>query len=525
MQPLHRAFVQTARRHPFRCAMADAQNAKVSFGSALARTIVLARRLRQVWSGQTMVGLLLPPSVPGALANWAALLCGKVPVNLNYTLSGDSLASCIRQCEIKTVLTARAFLEKVKLDVPGEVIFMEDMFRQTPPSTVEKLTALLTACLFPTGLIERSLGRERKARLDDLATVIFSSGSTGEPKGVMLTHYNVMSNIEQLGQVFAPVGRDCFLGVLPFFHSFGFTGTLALPAVLGLRVAYHANPLDAKTIGELVCDHEVSFLLATPTFLQFYMRGCTPEQFGSLRLVAVGAEKLPERLAAAFEEQFGIRPYEAYGCTECAPAVTVNTHDFRAAGFRQVGAKRGKIGHPLPGVCVRIVNPATREPLPVGEPGLLLVRGPNVMRGYLGKPGKTAEVLQDGWYTTGDIATLDEDGFLQITDRMSRLSKIGGEMVPHIKVEETLHELAGATEQMFVVAGVPDEKKGERLLVLHRLADGQLPSVLEKLAQSDLPNLWKPKADAFLRVDAFPLLGSGKLDLRKIKELAIQLAG
>jgi acyl-[acyl-carrier-protein]-phospholipid O-acyltransferase/long-chain-fatty-acid--[acyl-carrier-protein] ligase len=255
------------------------------------------------------------------------------------------------------------------------------------------------------------------------------------------------------------------------------------------------------------------------------MRGCTPEQFGSLRLVAVGAEKLPERLAAAFEEQFGIRPYEAYGCTECAPAVTVNTHDFRAAGFRQVGAKRGKIGHPLPGVCVRIVNPATREPLPVGEPGLLLVRGPNVMRGYLGKPGKTAEVLQDGWYTTGDIATLDEDGFLQITDRMSRLSKIGGEMVPHIKVEETLHELAGATEQMFVVAGVPDEKKGERLLVLHRLADGQLPSVLEKLAQSDLPNLWKPKADAFLRVDAFPLLGSGKLDLRKIKELAIQLAG
>jgi acyl-[acyl-carrier-protein]-phospholipid O-acyltransferase/long-chain-fatty-acid--[acyl-carrier-protein] ligase len=472
-----------------------------------------------------MVGLLLPPSVPGALANWAALLCGKVPVNLNYTLSVDSLASCIRQCEIKTVLTARAFLEKVKLDVPGEVIFLEDMFRQTPPSTVEKLTALLTACLFPTGLIERSLGRERKARLDDLATVIFSSGSTGEPKGVMLTHYNVMSNIEQLGQVFAPVGRDCFLGVLPFFHSFGFTGTLALPAVLGLRVAYHANPLDAKTIGELVCDHEVSFLLATPTFLQFYMRGCTPEQFGSLRLVAVGAEKLPERLAAAFEEQFGIRPYEAYGCTECAPAVTVNTHDFRAAGFRQVGAKRGKIGHPLPGVCVRIVNPATREPLPVGEPGLLLVRGPNVMRGYLGKPGKTAEVLQDGWYTTGDIATLDEDGFLQITDRMSRLSKIGGEMVPHIKVEETLHELAGATEQIFVVAGVPDEKKGERLLVLHRLADGQLPSVLEKLAQSDLPNLWKPKADAFLRVDAFPLLGSGKLDLRKIKELAIQLAG
>lgn len=524
MQPLHRAFVKTARRHPLRCAMADAQNAKVSFGSALVRTLVLARRLRAAWAGQQMVGLLLPPSVAGALANWAALLCGKVPVNLNYTLSDSSLASCVRQCDIETVLTSRTFLEKVKLNVPGKVVFLEDLFHQSPPTTGEKLIALLQAGLCPTGLIERSLGGAHKARLDDLATVIFSSGSTGEPKGVMLSHYNVKSNIEQLGQVFAPTGEDCFLGVLPFFHSFGFTGTLALPAVLGVRVAYHPNPLDAKTIGELVCEHQVTFLLATPTFLQFYMRGCTPEQFGSLRLVAVGAEKLPERLASAFEEQFGIRPYEAYGCTECSPAVTVNTHDFRAAGFRQVGAKKGKIGHPLPGVCVRIVDPATGEPRPVGEPGLLLVRGPNVMRGYLGKPEKTAEVLRDGWYTTGDIATMDEDGFLQITDRMSRFSKIGGEMVPHIKVEEKLHELVGATEQIFFVAGVPDEKKGERLVVLHKLTEAQLQPCLEKLAQSDLPNLWKPRADAFFHVDAFPLLGSGKLDLRSVRETALQLA-
>jgi acyl-[acyl-carrier-protein]-phospholipid O-acyltransferase/long-chain-fatty-acid--[acyl-carrier-protein] ligase len=293
-----------------------------------------------------------------------------------------------------------------------------------------------------------------------------------------------------------------------------------LPSVLGLGAAYHANPLDAKTIGPLVCDHNVTFLLATPTFLQLYMRGCTPEQFGSVRLVAVGAEKLPDRVAAAFDEQFGIRPFEAYGCTECAPAVTVNTHDFRAAGFRQVGAKRGKIGHPLPGVCVRIVDPETRAPVPTGQPGLLLVRGPNIMLGYLGKPEKTAEVLQEGWYTTGDVAALDEDGFLQITDRLSRFSKIGGEMVPHIKVEEILHELAGVTEQTFVVTSVADEKKGERLVVLHKLAADKLQACLEKLATSDLPNLWKPKADAFVRLDAFPMLGTGKLDLRKVKETA-----
>jgi acyl-[acyl-carrier-protein]-phospholipid O-acyltransferase/long-chain-fatty-acid--[acyl-carrier-protein] ligase len=312
------------------------------------------------------------------------------------------------------------------------------------------------------------------------------------------------------------------LGVLPFFHSFGFTGTLCLPAVLGIGVVYHPNPLDAKAIGPLVCDYRVTFLLATPTFLQLYLRGCAAEDFGGLRVVMTSAEKLPDRLATAFEEQFGIRPLEGYGCTECAPAVAVNTPDFRSAGFRQVGGKRGKIGHPLPGISVRIVDPETQAPLAAGQPGLLLVRGPNVMQGYLGHPEKTAEVLHDGWYTTGDVAALDEDGFLQITDRLSRFSKIGGEMVPHIKVEEKLHELAGVTEQTFVVTGVPDEKKGERLVVLHKLADGQLPAVLEKLSRCDLPNLWKPRADQFFRVDAFPQLGTGKLDLRQVREIAMK---
>ena len=228
----------------------------------------------------------------------------------------------------------------------------------------------------PDRWLQRLLGAERKTRLDDLATVIFSSGSTGEPKGVMLSHYNIGSNIEQLEQVFGLNHRDGFLGILPFFHSFGFTGTLCLPAVLGVGVVYHPNPLDAKSIGPLVRQHQITFLLATPTFLQLYLRGCSAEDFGSLRVVMTAAEKLPDRLAAAFEEHFGIRPLEGYGCTECAPAVAVNTHDFRAAGFRQIGAKRGKIGHPLPGVSVKIVDPETREPLGIGQPGLMLVQRP-----------------------------------------------------------------------------------------------------------------------------------------------------
>jgi acyl-[acyl-carrier-protein]-phospholipid O-acyltransferase/long-chain-fatty-acid--[acyl-carrier-protein] ligase len=519
MRPLHRAFVRSARRHSFRMAMADATSPRVTFSAALMRTVFLARRLKQVWAGQPMVGLLLPPSVPGALVNFAALLMGKVPVNLNYTVSEATLASCIRQCRIKTVLTSRTFLDKVKLKVPGPVVFLEEVAAK--PGAGEKLCALLSAWFLPVGLLERSLGREKRAALDDLATVIFSSGSTGEPKGVMLSHYNIGSNIEQLEQIFGLNRTDGFVGVLPFFHSFGFTGTLCLPAVLGVRVAYHPNPLDAKAIGPLVSQHALTFLLATPTFLQLYMRGCTAEEFGSLRVVATAAEKLPERLATAFEEQFGLRPLEGYGCTECSPTVSVNTHDFRSAGFRQIGAKRGKIGHPLPGMSVRIVDPQTSAPLPIGQPGLLLVRGPNVMQGYLGRPDKTAEVLRDGWYVTGDIAAIDEDGFLQITDRLSRFSKIGGEMVPHIRIEEKLHELAGTTEQTFVVAGVPDEKKGERLVVLHKLALEKLQPCLEKLAQSDLPNLWKPRADQFFQIDALPYLGTGKLDLRKAREIAV----
>lgn len=519
---LHRSFIRTARKHPKQFAMADGQNAKVSWAAALTRTIFLARRLRAPWHGQERVGLLLPPSVPGALANFAALLMGKVPVNLNYTVSESVLASCISQCQIKTVLTSKAFLEKMKLNVLVETLFIEDVAEN--PRLFEKLRAAAAAFLFPARLLERAAGRSQKGSLDDIATIIFSSGSTGVPKGVLLSHYNIASNIEQLVQVFGFRNSDGVLGILPFFHSFGFTGTLCLPAVLGIRTVYHLNPLDSKSIGHLVSQYALSFLLATPTFLQFYIRGCPPEAFGSLRLVMTGAEKLPDRLATAFDEHFGIRPLEGYGCSECSPVVAVNTQDYRAAGFRQVGAKRGKIGHPLPGIAVRIVDSDTFGPAPFGQSGLLLVRGPNVMQGYLGQPEKTAEVLRDGWYVTGDIANQDEDGFLQITDRLSRFSKIGGEMVPHIKVEEKLHELAGVTEQTFVVTSLPDEKKGERLVVLHRLSAELLEECAEKLAQCDLPNIWKPRPDQFFVVENFPYLGTGKLDLREVRNMAERLS-
>lgn len=522
MKPLHRSFVQTARRHPLRFAMADGRTPKLSFGGALTRTVFLARRLRAVWRDQKMVGILLPPSVPGALVNLAALMMGKVPVNLNYTASNEVLASCAKQCELQTVITSKEFLERVHVEPPAHAVMLEDLAAK--PRFLERAVVAVISRLLPVRLIEKSLGAHKKPDLDDTATVIFSSGSTGDPKGVVLSHYNVASNVEQLNQVFMLGRNDKILGILPFFHSFGFTGTLCLPLAIGMGVVFHPNPLEARAIGALVSQYAVTFLLATPTFLQSYMRRCSPEDFGSLQFVMAGAEKLPERVAVAFEDRFGIRPLEGYGCTECSPAVTVNTRDFRAAQFRQVGAKRSSIGHPLPGISVRIVNPETMAPLPQGEAGLLLVRGPNVMQGYLNRPEKTADVLRDGWYNTGDIAAMDEEGFIRITDRLSRFSKIGGEMVPHIKVEDKLHEIAGLTEQVFAVTAVPDEKKGERLMVLHVLPDDKLQECLTQLSKSDLPALWKPRADQFLHVQTLPYLGTGKIDLRKLKEIAMGAA-
>jgi acyl-[acyl-carrier-protein]-phospholipid O-acyltransferase / long-chain-fatty-acid--[acyl-carrier-protein] ligase len=527
MQTLDGAFVGTARRHPLRFMMADGKTPKVTFGSALAKTIYFAQRLRSQIGTKPMVGVLLPPSVGGALTNYALMLLGRVPVNLNYTTSSEVIASCAQQCEMDVVITAKAFVERFpKLVIPGRTLLLEDALGS--PRTGEKIAAFALAWLAPFALLKTLLGAKSTAdhahAVDQLATVIFSSGSTGDPKGVMLTHFNLMSNVSQVCQVFMLDGRDKILGILPFFHSFGFMAALWMPAVRGVGVVYHANPLDAQVIGGLVERYKVTFLVATPTFLQAYMRRCSPQSFGSLQCVLVGAEKLQERVSLAFEDTFGIRPLEGYGCTECSPVVTVNARDFRAPGYRQVATKRGRIGHPLPGVSVKIVDLETGEPVAPGNSGMLLVKGPNVMRGYLGKPEKTAEVLRDGWYTTGDIAAMDEDGFLTITDRLSRFSKIGGEMVPHIRIEEKLQDIAGIIEQVFAVTALADDKKGERLVVLTTLSVEEFEPVVEKLAQSDLPTLWKPRSNQFFHADALPLLGTGKMDLRGIKALAASLA-
>jgi acyl-[acyl-carrier-protein]-phospholipid O-acyltransferase/long-chain-fatty-acid--[acyl-carrier-protein] ligase len=521
-RPLHHGFIRRARNHPVRLAFADPLRPRVSGIGALAAAIALARALRPSWEGQPNVGILLPASVAGALVNLAASIAGRTAVNLNFTAGHAGLDSAARQAGLRTVVTSRAFLEKTNVVLPDaiEPVWLEALQEQIGP--FDRLTALVLALVGPVRLLERLAGAVRPPAMDDAATIIFSSGSTGEPKGVILSHFNIDSNVEAITQVFRVRPTDRLMGILPLFHAFGYT-SLWLAGNYGMGMVYHANPLDAATVGALVRRYRTTILLATPTFLQLYQRRCPPAEFGSLRLVIAGAEKMPAGAAEAFEDQFGIRPLEGYGMTECAPVVAVSTLDYRAPGFFQPGSRRGCVGQPLPGVSVRVVDLEDGMPLGAGQEGMVLVRGPNVMRGYLGRDDLTASVLRDGWYITGDVGAIDEDGFLKVTGRLSRFSKIGGEMVPHGAVEDALHRAIGADSQVFAVTAVNDSHKGERLVVLHTVDEARIREALARVSTAGLPNLFIPRRDDFVPVESIPILGTGKLDLRALKSMAEQL--
>jgi len=315
---------------------------------------------------------------------------------------------------------------------------------------------------------------------------------------------------------FGPADR--IMGVLPLFHSFGFTATIWLPLLAGFGAVYHPNPTDAKTIGETVRKYRATLLISTPTFYAGYLRRCTREQFASLRYLIAGAEKLRGPIAAAYQEKFGATILEGYGCTELAPVVAVNVPDVLDGNEKQLGHKPGTVGHPIPGVVARAVDPESGRPLGTGEEGLLLIKGPNVMLGYLKQPELTAQAIHDGWYATGDIAAVDEDGFIRITDRLSRFSKIGGEMVPHLKVEEVINHALGGIAA--AVTALPDEQRGEKLVAFYAQNGVSKEDLWERLNQSELPKLWIPKRENLHPIDALPLLGSGKVDLKKIKAMA-----
>lgn len=523
-KPAHRQFVRMACRHPFRKCFIDPtpKGLRLKNLEVLTAATLFAKKLKPKLGEVPMVGVLLPTTVGGALANIALALLGKTPVNLNYTASIESILSCVKQCDIRHMVTARAFRSRFNFDFGPNVTIIDLEDVKAEVTSRERTLTFLTLLLMPGFVTEYfylGLGRHS---IDDLSTIIFSSGSTGDPKGVMLTQHNIVSNCEQVLMAVQITHRDTLLAALPFFHSFGFTISLWLPLLVGATAVYYPDPRQAKDIGDACREFKCTLFIATPTFLRFYIRRCEKEDFASIRMLITGAEKLPVNLAKEFEQKFGFLPFEGYGCTELSPTVSVNLPDVETDGVKQIGRKLGTIGQPLPGIAVKVVDPVSLELLPPNTEGMLMVYGPNVMKGYLHRPEQTQEAIRDGWYITGDLAKIDEDGFITITDRLSRFSKIAGEMVPHQRVEEEIHTILATTDRWCAVTGVPDEKKGEKLVVLHLPpTETSVADLVAKLNQSGLPNLWLPDARAFHQVAEMPVLGSGKLDLQKVKKLAL----
>ncbi|MCA9071509.1 MAG: AMP-binding protein, partial [Planctomycetaceae bacterium] len=344
---------------------------------------------------------------------------------LNYTLGENDINHCIRAAGIKHIITSKKMMEKMSFNLDAELVFAEDLKEQM--TSLDKGIAAAQAYAMTTYLLERFHGLT-KIRPDDVLGIIFTSGSTGEPKGVMLSQNNVMSNIDSTDALIHWKSTDSIMGVMPFFHSFGFTLSLWMTLTTEIPAVFHHNPIDGRTVGKLCDQHNVSILMGTPTFLRAYLKRCTPEQMKNLELTVVGAEKLPRELAEEFLEKFGVWPTEGYGATELSPLASANVPKTRTGAEKEDGLKFGTVGRVIPGSTVRVVDPDSGEELPANTPGVLQFAGPNVMLGYLNQPEKTAEVVREGWYHSGDIGTIDEAGFITLTGRLNRFSKIGGEM-------------------------------------------------------------------------------------------------
>jgi acyl-[acyl-carrier-protein]-phospholipid O-acyltransferase/long-chain-fatty-acid--[acyl-carrier-protein] ligase len=521
---LPKLFIRRCREKGAGIKISDSTGIKLSGNDLLLRTLVLRRIFERVVlkPEERYVGVLLPPTVPGAVANFALTLSGRVAVNLNYTVSESIINQCIEQAEIRNVITSRKVIEKFGIQPSANLVYLEDM--KDYATIGDKLACGLAARCVPLGMLSRSLGLNR-FKSDDTLTVIFTSGSTGNPKGVPLSFLNVASNIQGFDQYIGVRDSDNFLGILPFFHSFGFTVTLWGAMSLPSSACYHFNPLEARQIGKLIEANKTTVVLGTPTFLRNYLRRIEPEQFKSVEVVVVGAEKMPMALSDAFEERFGVRPVEGYGTTELSPVASVNVPPSRAkTQDKKAGLRDGSVGRPIPGVSARVVSLDDGKPVDTNTPGMIQVSGPNVMSGYMKQPELTAKVLKDSWYETGDVGYIDDDGFLFITGRQSRFSKIGGEMVPHIQIEESILSMFEESEDSLCVGvtSVPDEKKGERIIVLHTKLSKTPSEIVKELSAMGLPNLFLPSEDSFFLVDAIPILGTGKLDLRGLQQMALE---
>jgi len=514
--------VRGLKRRPFATAVIDGtDHSNLSRAKLLGAAAAFSRYLRKQFSDER-IAIVLPASKGSMLANLAVTLANKVPVDLNFTIGRAANESCCRRANLRVAISATPFMERLKdFPWPEHILKLDELL---PRMKRQIILWWIISVLAPARLLLRLLQIPKKGGHAE-AVLLFTSGTTGEPKGVVVSHRNVVGNVSQFRQLLDAKKTDAILASLPFFHTFGSTVTLWYPLIEGVRIVTFPNPLEAAKCAALIEQYGLTFLLATPTFLRLYLRKAEPEQLGTLRLIIAGAEKLPLDLASHFEKRFHKKVFEGYGLTETAPVVSVNLPDQqpRTSGEHvQPSSRLGSVGRLAPGIAAEIREPETNRKLSLYESGMLWLRGPNIFEGYLHDPQRTDEVLRDGWLKTGDIARFDEDGFLYIEGRLSRFSKIGGEMVPHEAIEQKiidLLELSGRDERPLAIVGVQDEAKGEALVLLSAV-DIDLTQLRSKLHEAGVPNLWIPKQ--VQRVEAIPVLASGKLDLKKCQERAAE---
>jgi acyl-[acyl-carrier-protein]-phospholipid O-acyltransferase/long-chain-fatty-acid--[acyl-carrier-protein] ligase len=518
---LGREAVRGLRRTRHAVALVDGMDgSELKAGTLLAAGLALSREIRRRCPGGR-IGIVLPPGKGAAIANLAVVLANKVPVNLNFTAGRDSLEAATRIAQVEHTITATAFQSRL-VDFPWsrEVLLLDELMPSLKRSVVGWR---LLVELLPAGILSDLAGLPTTGDQAE-AIVLFTSGSSGDPKGVVLSHRNLLGNVSQFAMMLGLGPDAAVLGCLPIFHSFGSTVTLWYPILKGIRMVCYPSPLDIPKNAELIAKHRVTLLCSTPTFLRGYLRKAEPEQLSSLQLIVTGAERLPMELADAFEARFGKPVLQGYGLTETSPVVSVNLPDplrLKPHYSIQPSSRRGSVGKLAPGMAAQVRDPETDEKLSLHATGMLWLKGPNIFEGYLDDPKRTAEVLREQWLKTGDLGRFDEDGFLFIEGRLSRFSKIGGEMVPHETIETRLLEALGIApeEKALAVTGVPDAAKGESLVVLTtREVDSQ--EIRAKLGVAGLPNLWIPRR--FVQVPEIPHLATGKLDLRRIRELAEQ---
>lgn len=528
---VHIGFALQALNDPQKSCFPDNTNPKLNlnYGKALVAASCLGNTLRNELKDETTIGVWLPNSTGSALTNIALATIGKISVNLNYTATAGILEHCLKISGVKTVITAKRFTSKVSWpDFQNiRLLYLEDIMKTISPT--QKAVTFLASKILPPSLFIKTVLKAHQPNPDDTLTIIFSSGSTGNPKGVMLTYKNITANAWSTIKGADVDFTDCLLGALPFFHSFGYTVSLWTPIQLGAAIVYQPDPRQARDIGAACKSYQCTAYLSTATFLRFCLKKSEPDDFKSLRILICGAEKLPLQLAKDFETKFGILPLEGYGCTELSPVVCINKGDISIPGATIIGQLAGSIGQIIPGVSIKIVDPDSLACLAPNQEGMVLVTGANVMKGYLNDPDKTASVIKDGWYITGDMGKINLESYVTLTGRLSRFAKIGGEMVPLERLEDELHDLLQSSERVCAVTCVPDISRGERIMVLflpHILEEFgmDIKAWLKQLSSRGLPNLWIPAEKDFYPVAEMPVLGSGKLDLAKLKAKALEIA-